>query len=104
MNFKIDNNQILASSSAWVAAFLNFFPGLGVGYIYQRRWIAYWLTSMLTTVWVIFWVLLENSGDEFDPGSFQTDQISFYGLFCAAISTAIEAVFAVRKARQSCIG
>ena len=30
--------EILASSKGWVASFLNFFPGLGSGYLYQRRW------------------------------------------------------------------
>ena len=30
--------QILAASSGWVATTLNFLPGLGAGYLYQRRW------------------------------------------------------------------
>ena len=33
--------EILASSKGWVASFLNFLPGLGSGYLYQRRWKPY---------------------------------------------------------------
>ncbi len=36
--------QILASSSGWIALTLNFLPGLGAGYLYQRRWIPYFIT------------------------------------------------------------
>ena len=35
---------ILAASAAWVAVLLNVIPGLGAGYLYQRRWKAYWIT------------------------------------------------------------
>ena len=30
---------------------LNVLPGLGAGYLYQRRWKAYWITSALATTW-----------------------------------------------------
>ena len=29
--------QILAASAGWVAVLLNVVPGLGAGYLYQRR-------------------------------------------------------------------
>ncbi len=37
-------DEILASSKGWVASFLNFLPGLGSGYLYQRRWKPYFFT------------------------------------------------------------
>tara|TARA_B100000700_G_scaffold321627_1_gene421292 strand:- start:1329 stop:1466 length:138 start_codon:yes stop_codon:yes gene_type:complete len=37
--------QILAASNGWVATTLNFLPGLGAGYLYQRRWWPYFLTE-----------------------------------------------------------
>ena len=43
--------QILAASAGWVAVLLNVVPGLGAGYLYQRRWKAYWITSALATAW-----------------------------------------------------
>ena len=36
--------QILAASAGWVAVVLNLFPGVGNGYLYQRRWKAHWIT------------------------------------------------------------
>ena len=43
--------QILAASAGWVAVVLNVLPGLGTGYLYQRRWRAYWITSALASAW-----------------------------------------------------
>ena len=37
--------EILTASAGWVAVTLNVVPGLGAGYLYQRRWKAYWITS-----------------------------------------------------------
>ena len=50
--------EILAASSGWVAVVLNVVPGLGTGYLYQRRWRAYWLTSALATSWFVAGALL----------------------------------------------
>ena len=50
--------EILAASAGWVAVTLNVVPGLGAGYLYQRRWKAYWVTSALATTWFVlgrFW-------------------------------------------------
>ena len=46
-------DKTLASCSGWVSALLNFFPGLGVGYIYQHRWKAYWATTIVSTLWIV---------------------------------------------------
>ena len=32
---------------------LNVLPGLGVGYLYKRRWKADWVSSVLATTWFI---------------------------------------------------
>ena len=45
--------EILAASAGWVAVVLNVVPGLGAGYLYQRRWKAYWITSALATSWFV---------------------------------------------------
>ena len=45
-----NREQILAASAGWVAVLLNVIPGLGAGYLYQRRWRAYWITSALATI------------------------------------------------------
>jgi hypothetical protein len=47
-----NREQILAASAGWVAVLLNVIPGLGAGYLYQRRWRAYWITSALATSWL----------------------------------------------------
>ena len=45
--------QVLSSSAGWVAVLLNVLPGLGAGYLYQRRWKAYWITSAVATAWFV---------------------------------------------------
>ena len=45
--------EILGASAGWVAVTLNVLPGLGAGYLYQRRWKAYWITSALATTWYV---------------------------------------------------
>ena len=56
--------QILAASSVWLAVVLNVVPGLGTGYIYQRRWRAYWITTATSTGWFVLGALL---GQDVDP-------------------------------------
>ena len=50
--------EILAASAGWVAVILNVLPGLGAGYLYQRRWKAYWITSALATIWFVLGAVL----------------------------------------------
>ena len=89
----INKDQILASSSGWVASLLNFFPGLGTGYIYQRRWLPYFLTAGAVLVWFVLGIFLQ--GDE-EPT--QSDQlIGLAGLFFISVVTVIEANLAYRK-------
>ena len=52
---KISKEEVLASSSGWVASLLNFLPGVGTGYLYQRRWLAYFLTTGTSNIMVYSW-------------------------------------------------
>ncbi len=90
----LSKEQIIAASSGWVATTLNFFPGLGAGYIYQRRWIPYFATAGAATLWFILGAVL--SGDT-EPT--KTEQlIGIGGLFLISITTMIEAKISHKKA------
>ncbi|MBO8243227.1 hypothetical protein HA145_01900 [Prochlorococcus marinus XMU1411] len=85
-------DEILASSKGWVASFLNFLPGLGSGYLYQRRWKPYFFTIIATTAW---FALGFFKGDS-EPS--QVEQIiGISGLFFISIVTVIEANLAFKK-------
>ena len=87
-------DEILASSKGWVASFLNFLPGLGSGYLYQRRWKPYFLTIAIASIWFVLGVILQ--GDK-EPS--QSEQIiGISGLFFISITTVIEANLAYKKA------
>ena len=86
--------QILAASSGWVASTLNFIPGLGAGYLYQRRWIPYFATGGVATAWFVLGAIL--SGD-IEPTTAERI-IGVGGLFLISITTMIEAKFAHQKA------
>ena len=89
----INKDQILASSSGWVASLLNFFPGLGTGYIYQRRWLPYFLTAGAVLVWFALGIFLQG-----DKVPAQSDQlIGLAGLFFISLVTVIEANLAYKK-------
>ncbi len=77
---KFSRNQILGASSGWVAVVLNILPGLGAGYIYQRRWKAYWLTSVVSSFWVLIGLIRQLKVESADLASIQSDQVGFYGL------------------------
>ena len=51
---KLSKDQVLASSSGWVASLLNFLPGVGTGYLYQRRWLPYFITTGVVTASVSY--------------------------------------------------
>ena len=52
--------EILSASNGWVAATLNLLPGLGAGYLYQRRWIPYFVTVGVATAWLILGAVLNG--------------------------------------------
>ena len=90
--------QILAASAGWVAVLLNVVPGLGSGYLYQRRWRAYWLTSALAMAWFVAGALLGQNADIALEGQHQL--VGLGGLMLLAGVSEVEAGLAVRAARQ----
>ena len=87
-------NIILASSSGWVSSILNLFPGLGVGYIYQRRWLPYFLTSGAIIMWFVIGIILQKNNE---PTEIE-QLIGLLGLFLISAVTAIESNLAQKKA------
>ena len=90
--------QILAASAGWVAVVLNVVPGLGAGYLYQRRWKAYWITSALATSWFVAGALLAQSSE--GSAEAQNQLVGLVGLLLLAAVTATEAGLAVKRVRQ----
>ena len=91
--------QILAASAGWVGVLLNVLPGLGTGYLYQRRWKAYWITSTLATAsFVAGAVVGQNADATAEP---QNQLIGLLGLLLLAAVTATEAGLAIKRVRQS---
>ena len=94
-----NRTQILAASAGWVAVLLNVIPGLGAGYLYQRRWRAYWITSALATSWFVAGAVLGQQAEA--AAEAQNQIVGLAGLLALAAVTATEAGLAVKKARQS---
>ena len=90
----LSREQVLASSSGWVASLLNFLPGLGTGYLYQRRWLPYFITAGAVTAWFVIGIILQ--GDK-EPSQIE-QLIGLSGLFLISIITAVEANLAFKKA------
>ena len=87
-------DEILASSKGWVASFLNFLPGLGSGYLYQRRWKPYFFTITASSAWFALGFFLQG-----DSEPSQSEQIiGISGLFFISIVTVIESNLAFKKA------
>ena len=94
----MDQKLILAASAPWLGALLNLVPGLGTGYIYQRRWRAYWITSAIATSWFVLGAALgEEAGS---PAEQQNQLIGLGGLLLLAGVTMAEAFLKARKARM----
>ena len=92
-------DQVLAASAGWVAVLLNVVPGLGAGYLYQRRWRAYWITSALATAWFVAGALLAQTADA--SAEKQNQLVGLIGLLLLAAVTATEAGLAVKRVRPS---
>ena len=92
----LSTNEILASSKGWVASFLNFLPGLGSGYLYQRRWKPYFLTIAATTSWFALGAFLQGDSE---PSKVE-QIIGISGLFFISTVTVIEANFAFKQASK----
>ena len=90
--------EILAASAGWVAVTLNVVPGLGAGYLYQRRWKAYWITSALATTWFVLGAVLGQGAE--DAQDIQNQLVGLVGFIALAAGTAVEAGLAVNKSRE----
>jgi len=91
----LTKDQILAASSGWIATILNFLPGLGTGYLYQRRWVPYFITAGVATAWFVLGAILNG---ETEPT--KSEQIIWIGgLFFISLITMIEAKNAHMKAK-----
>ena len=78
---------------------LNVLPGLGTGYLYQRRWRAYWITAFGNGAWLASGALLsQGNTTKIDPN---TQLIGLIGLTILGLVTAIEAGLTVKKVRQA---
>ena len=95
----ISKEEILASSKGWIASLLNFFPGLGSGYLYQRRWKPYFLTITAATAWFALGVFLQ-AGKE--PSQSQ-QIIGILGLLFISLITVLEATLAFKKNNKKLI-
>ena len=78
-------DDILTASAGWVAVTLNVIPGLGAGYLYQRRWKAYWITSALATSWFVLGAVLGQGAGEAEE--LQNQLIGLAGLVALAAGT-----------------
>ena len=87
--------QILAASAGWVAVLLNLVPGIGNGYLYQRRWKAYWITVAVAVI-----LLSADTVANFRNKS-QPQQIGVLGLLLLGPVTAVEAGLAVKRVRET---
>ena len=90
--------EVLAASAGWVAVTLNVVPGLGTGYLYQRRWKAYWITSALATSWFVLGAVLGQGAESAED--IQNQWIGLLGLVALAAATAVEAGLAAKKSRE----
>ena len=91
--------EILAASAGWVAVTLNVMPGLGTGYLYQRRWKAYWINSALATTWFVLGAVLGQDTEATEE--LQNQIIGLAVLVALAAGTAVEAGLAAKKARSA---
>ena len=91
---KLSKEKVLSSSSGWVASLLNFLPGIGAGYLYQRRWLPYFITTGAVTAWVAIGIILQ--GDK-EPSQME-QLIGISGLFLISSITVVEAKLAFKKA------
>ena len=73
-------------------------PGLGAGYLYQRRWKAYWITSALATTWFVLGAVLGQDAQAAEK--LQNQLVGIVGLVALAAGTAVEAGLAAKKARS----
>jgi hypothetical protein len=97
-----EDDTILAAAAPWLAALLNVVPGLGAGYIYQRRWRAWWITTAVATAWFLLGAMTAGDAGLADAQAIDPRQqlIGLGGLLLLALLTAAEAFRRGRQARR----
>lgn len=109
----LSRDQLVASSAAWLAVSLNL-GCQGVGYIYQRRWRAFWLgglaafsaalalglgsASLVTQLPVASRPPGLEDNSELSVGALMLG--AYAGLMAVGIGSAVEAGVAVNRARR----
>ena len=93
----LNKNQILATSSGLVASLLNFLPGLGTGYIYQRRWRPYFLTLGAVVIWFALGILIQDGNE---PTNIE-QLIGILGLLFISLVTVVESYLAHKQSIKS---
>jgi hypothetical protein len=93
-----DRRAVLAASAPWLGALLNVLPGLGAGYLYQRRWRAWWITTLLGAFGFLLGGLPPSLPAEAAVASVQP--LGLGALLLLAAITAVEAFLAARRARM----
>ncbi len=73
---------------------LNVIPGLGAGYLHQRRWRASWTPSALATAWFV-------AGAVLTPAEAQNQLEGVVSLLLLSAVSASEAGLAAKRVRQS---
>ena len=93
MRKEITKYEILASSSGWLAFLLNSFPGIGTGYIYQRRWFPYFLNVAASTIWFFLGVYILRGNEPTNDQQI----IGLSGFLLISIITSIESLLAHKR-------
>ena len=105
----LTRDQLVAGSAGWLAASLNL-GCQGIGYIYQRRWKAFWLGALAASGAAVLLggglaVLVMSAqpqGQEEKPelivGSVALG--AYLGVLAVGVGSAVEAGVAVKRARQ----
>ena len=78
---------------------LNVIPGLGAGYLHQRRWRASWTPSALATAWFVAGAVLAQRADAAEQDA-QNQLVGFIRLPVLAAMTATEASLALQRLRE----
>ncbi len=102
-------DQLVAGSAGWLAASLNL-GCQGIGYIYQRRWKAFWIGALAasgaavligagTAVMVMAG---QPQGQEERPEVIAGSAVlgAYLGVLAVGVGSAVEAGVAVKRARQ----
>lgn len=94
--------EVLAASAPWLGAALNALPGLGAGYLYQRRWLAWWLTHGLALSWLVLGRHWGDGAAILRPpaGLLDLSPRMLVGLALLGLVSAAEAFLAARRSRM----